>query len=53
VSAGVPGFRELLAADPEISSRLAADELGRCFDLGHHLRFSDEIVQRALNERVD
>jgi adenylosuccinate lyase len=52
VSAGTPGFRELLAGDPEISARLSAEELGRCFDLGHHLRFSNEIVGRALGERA-
>jgi adenylosuccinate lyase len=46
----VPGtsFRELLAADPEVAGKLSAEELGRCFDLEHHLRFTGEIVDRAL-----
>jgi adenylosuccinate lyase len=51
VSSGIPGFGELLAADPEIKARLTSDELGRCFDLGHHLRHADAIVARALSER--
>jgi adenylosuccinate lyase len=41
-------FRELLAADPEVAGKLSAEELGRCFDLEHHLRFTGEIVDRAL-----
>jgi adenylosuccinate lyase len=41
-------FRERLAADPEVSGKLPAEELGRCFDLDHHLRFTGEIVDRAL-----
>jgi adenylosuccinate lyase len=41
-------FRERLAADPEIAGKLSADELGRCFDLEHHLRYAGTIVDRAL-----
>ena len=41
-------FRELLAADPEVAGKLSAEELDRCFDLEHHLRFTGEIVDRAL-----
>src|SRR5262249_58872778 len=34
-----PGrFRELLALDPEVASRLPAAALDTCFDLDHHLR---------------
>jgi adenylosuccinate lyase len=51
-SPGRPGFRQLLGADPEIAARLSPEELDRCFDLQHHLRFSSEIVQRALRERA-
>ncbi len=50
-ASAAPGFKELLAADPEISARLSGEALGRCFDLGHHLRFAGEIVKRALAER--
>lgn len=40
-------FREALLADSELASHLTADELESCFDLKHHLRFVDEIFQRA------
>jgi adenylosuccinate lyase len=40
-------FREMLLADPEISSRLTSDELSDCFDMKHHLRFVDEIFKRT------
>jgi adenylosuccinate lyase len=40
-------FREALLSDPEIASRLTEKELDSCFDLKHHLRFVDEIFQRA------
>jgi adenylosuccinate lyase len=41
-------FKSLLAADPEVSSRLASGVLDACFDLPHHLRHADRIVDRAL-----
>ncbi len=44
---GGADFRETLLADPELTSRLTEDELDGCFDLKHHLRFVDEIFQRA------
>jgi adenylosuccinate lyase len=47
------GFRERLAADPEIGALLGADELARCFDLEHHLRFSGTIIDRALEDRSE
>ncbi len=39
-------FRALLASDPEVSSRLSAGELERCFDINRHLRNLDEIFAR-------
>jgi adenylosuccinate lyase len=47
------GFRERLAADPEVGALLGAEELARCFDLEHHLRFSGEIIDRALADRSE
>jgi adenylosuccinate lyase len=45
----LPGrFRELLGADPDVSSRLDAKTLDACFDLDHHLRHVPEILERAL-----
>jgi adenylosuccinate lyase len=41
-------FRELLGADPDVSSRLTPGELDACFDLGHTLRFAETIVERAV-----
>jgi adenylosuccinate lyase len=40
-------FREALSADAEVMSRLSKHELDECFDLQHHLRYVDEIFQRA------
>jgi adenylosuccinate lyase len=41
---------EHLAADPEVSSRLAPDELRACCDLQHHLRHVDVIFDRVFGE---
>ena len=50
VSAGGGGdFRTLLAADPEIATRLSGADLTRAFDLEHHLRHAGAIVDRALS----
>jgi adenylosuccinate lyase len=46
--AGQGRFRALLAADPEISARLSGVELDAAFDLDHHLRHVDRILDRAL-----
>jgi adenylosuccinate lyase len=43
-------FPALLAADPDVSSRLSAEELRAAFDLDHHLRWAEAILQRALAE---
>jgi adenylosuccinate lyase len=41
-------FRQLLAADPDVSAHLGADELAAAFDLRHHLRHVDAIFRRVL-----
>ena len=43
-------FRALLGADPEVAARLDATALDACFDLGHHLRHTDVILNRTLTE---
>jgi adenylosuccinate lyase len=43
-------FKSLLAADPEVSSRLPAGVLDGAFDLAHHLRHADRIIDRALSD---
>jgi adenylosuccinate lyase len=43
-------FKALLAADPEVNSRLDGKTLDACFDLQHHLRHADVIFNRALME---
>jgi adenylosuccinate lyase len=45
-------FRENLAADPEVSSRLKGDALARCFDLDHALAYAPSLVARALGDRA-
>lgn len=42
---GVP-FRELIAREPEVASRLTPAELEDCFDARHHLRHVDTIFKR-------
>jgi adenylosuccinate lyase len=46
--AGNGRFRDLLGADPDVSSRLSAAQLDAEFDLQHHLRHVDVILNRAL-----
>jgi adenylosuccinate lyase len=41
-------FRALLESDREVRQYLDAEELARCFDLGHALRWADAIIDRAL-----
>src|ERR1022692_1697476 len=48
---GKGSFRALLAADPDIASRLDATEIDRAFDLAHHLRHAGAIIDRALAEK--
>jgi adenylosuccinate lyase len=47
---GAGAFPALLARDPEVSARLPEAELAACFDLDHHLRWAETILQRALKE---
>jgi len=47
---GQGSFRELLGKDPEVSSRLSAEQLDSAFDLEHHLRHTDHIFRRAIGE---
>ena len=41
-------FKSLLAADPEVHARLPAGALDAAFNLEHHLRHADLIIDRAL-----
>jgi adenylosuccinate lyase len=43
-------FKALLAADPEVNTRLPAGSLDAAFNLEHHLRHVDTILSRALSE---
>jgi adenylosuccinate lyase len=44
-------FRELLGRDPDVSARLSADRLDEAFDLDHHLRHANTILDRVLGDR--
>jgi adenylosuccinate lyase len=44
-------FRENLAKDPDVFSRLSDEALGKLFDLDHALAHVPAIVKRALGER--
>ncbi len=48
--AGEGKFRDLLAADKDITSRLDAADIDRAFNLEHHLRHAGAIIDRALAE---
>jgi adenylosuccinate lyase len=43
-------FRDLLAADPEVTGRLSPGDLDSAFDLEHLLRHVEFILRRALGE---
>ncbi len=40
-------FRSALLSDGEITSRMTEREIDQCLDMDHHLRFVDEIFERA------
>jgi adenylosuccinate lyase len=39
-------LKELLAADPEVTQRLSAEELERLFDYGYYVKHIDAAFQR-------
>jgi adenylosuccinate lyase len=43
-------FRDLVAAEPEITSRLSAEKLNRTFDLNRQLGNVDAIFDRVLKD---
>lgn len=43
-------FKALLAADTDVMAKLSSDELARCFDLGHALRWAETLVERSIAE---
>ena len=43
-------FRALLAADPDIAARIDGAAIDRAFNLEHHLRHANAIIDRALAE---
>ena len=43
-------FRANLEADADVTALLSKEEIARCFDLDHALRFAETIVERALSE---
>ena len=50
---GEGAFRDLLAADPDVTAHLAPAALDECFDLTHHLRYVDVIFARTFNETTE
>jgi len=46
-----PSFRARLGSDPEIAARLSAADLDQAFDLRHHLRWGNAIIDRALSDQ--
>jgi adenylosuccinate lyase len=49
-SGGTLSLKDLLESDEEIAALLSADEIGQCFDLGHHLKHVDTIFERVFGE---
>jgi adenylosuccinate lyase len=41
-------FRTEVAGDADIARHLSAEELGRLFDLRHHLRYEEDLFRRAF-----
>jgi adenylosuccinate lyase len=46
-------FKSLLAADPDVASRIGGAELDAAFDLDHHLRHADIIFERAMRQEEE
>jgi adenylosuccinate lyase len=46
--AGQGDFKALLLKDRNITSRLSAQEIDRCFDVRHHLRHVDDLFKRTF-----
>ena len=46
-------FRELVAADPQITARLSREKLAEVFDYQRQLRNVDAIFERVLAEDAD
>jgi adenylosuccinate lyase len=47
--AGEGRFEQLLLADATLAHYVSKEEIARCFDLDHALRYADAIVQRAID----
>ena len=47
---GKGGFRDLLAADKDVSRRLTPKELDALFDVTHHLKQVDTIFRRVFGK---
>ena len=45
-------FQALLAADKELTTHLDDAQINDCFDLGHVLRYVDQIFERVLGEEA-
>ncbi len=46
--AGQGDFKTLLLKDKNITTRLSAQEIDRCFDVQHHLRHVDDLFKRTF-----
>ncbi|MFL5436346.1 MAG: adenylosuccinate lyase, partial [Myxococcales bacterium] len=44
-------FKDLLASDPEVQSRLGSKDLDEAFDLDHELRHVSAVFERVLGKR--
>jgi adenylosuccinate lyase len=47
--AGDGNFRQLLGEDVDVTGRLSAADLDRCFDLAHTLKWAEAMVARAVD----
>lgn len=47
---GKESFKEILEKDEKVHCRVVGSDLDRCFDIDHSLRWSDIIINRALDE---
>jgi adenylosuccinate lyase len=43
-------FARALAADADVQRHLSAEEIAALFDITHHLRHTDALLERALEE---
>ncbi len=49
---GAGDFKQALLADPDVAKTMSKADVEGCFDLSHALRYVDEVIDRALEDKT-